>query len=162
MKICEKCGARQSARRTVCIDCGTRLGAPLTPEREQEERLAAAQEIDRLDRLSDPLRVTTADRIAGILGGAGCVAALVLSARWTERGAAGIFVVAAFFLALGALFLLVPRVPWFLERIRLSFIVEEGQEAEPSAVYRVLRRIGAYALLIGGIVFILLPMFGVT
>ena len=162
MKICEHCGAQQEDRRTTFIDCGETLGAPI--DSREAERLygETAAAVDRLERQSDPLRVTLSDRIAALYGGLAAVTALVLSGLWADRGLTGLFLASALFSALGACFLLFPRILWGLERIRLSFLIDSAETAEPSAWYRMMRRIGAYSLLAAGTACLILPLFGVS
>ena len=162
MKICEHCGAQQDDRRTTCIDCGETLGPSLDPQEAERLRTETAAAVDRLERQSDPLRVTLSDRIAAVYGGLAVVAALVLSGLWAERGMTGLFLASALFSALGACFLLFPRIFWGLERIRLSFLIDGAETAEPSAWYRMMRRIGAYSLLAAGTACLILPLFGVS
>jgi hypothetical protein len=66
----------------------------------------------------------------------------------------------AFFSALGACFLLFPRILWGLERIRLSFLID-GRKRGAVCWYRMLRRVGAYALLAAGTACLILRVRGV-
>jgi len=162
MKICEHCGARQDDRRTTCIDCGETLGDSLDPREADRLRNETAAAVERMEQRSDPLHVTLSDRIGAVYGGIAVVTALVLSGLWAERGLTELFVVSAFFSALGACFLLFPRILWGLEKIRLSFLIDGAQTAEPSVWYRMLRRVGAYALLAAGTACLILPLFGIS
>ena len=78
MKRCTKCGAIQNDSRHHCIDCGEKLGKPLSEAEalEIEERLGNTLD-DMSDRTEDfyvPLR----DKIMGVISVFGIVAAIVL------------------------------------------------------------------------------------
>lgn len=78
MKKCKKCGALQSDDRSVCLDCGTLLGRPLTEAEEAAAEAVLDEKLsDMADRTEDfyvPLR----DKIMGILCVLGVIAAFVL------------------------------------------------------------------------------------
>lgn len=59
MKLCPKCGAPQKDSRSTCIDCGTRLGKPLTQEELVQYQLDHNLErmIDDMAERADDLRV---------------------------------------------------------------------------------------------------------
>lgn len=78
MKRCTKCGAIQNDSRHHCIDCGEKLGKPLSKAEalEIEERLDNTLD-DMSDRTEDfyvPLR----DKIMGVISVIGIIAAIVL------------------------------------------------------------------------------------
>ena len=78
MKKCIKCGAIQNDSRHHCIDCGEKLGKPLS----EAEAVEIEQKLDKtLDDMSDrtekfyvPLR----DKIMGAISAIGIIAAIIL------------------------------------------------------------------------------------
>ncbi|MBQ9717817.1 MAG: hypothetical protein IJV76_07470 [Clostridia bacterium] len=78
MKKCKKCGAVQSDERSVCIDCGTLLGRPMS---EAEEAQAEAALDDRLDGMAERAQdfyVSVPEKVMGILCILGVIAAVVM------------------------------------------------------------------------------------
>lgn len=78
MKKCTKCGAIQNDNRHHCVDCGEKLGKPLSKSEalEIEEQLDNALD-DMSDRTEDfyvPLR----DKIMAVISVLGIIAAIIL------------------------------------------------------------------------------------
>ena len=67
MKVCEKCGAINNNERFFCADCGEKLPAPVSKAYEAEINGRISDTGDKLMRESDPLAVTTFDRITGFI-----------------------------------------------------------------------------------------------
>ena len=78
MKVCEKCGAINNNERFFCADCGEKLPAPVSKAYEAEINGRISDTDDKLMRESDPLAVTTFDRITGFVSVGGLLLAVVL------------------------------------------------------------------------------------
>ena len=77
MKKCSSCGAVQSDSRTVCIDCGARLGAPVSSDEEAAINKATDEKIDRAGEKTELFYTPLVLRIFGFVSAA-AVAALVI------------------------------------------------------------------------------------
>ncbi|MBE6598784.1 MAG: hypothetical protein E7638_05030 [Ruminococcaceae bacterium] len=78
MKKCKKCGALQNDDRTVCIDCGTLLGRPMTAEEEAAEEASIDSKLDDMAERTEDFYVPIRDKVMGILCILGIIAAFVL------------------------------------------------------------------------------------
>ena len=66
MKKCTNCGAVQSNKRNVCIDCGERLGSPISYEEEQMAESVLSEKVEKMAPETDMFFVSLADRIVGV------------------------------------------------------------------------------------------------
>lgn len=152
MKICKKCEAYNSDRRRYCVDCHTILGDSITKEEELIIRNNLDNKMDKLYHRNDPLYVDKYDKIMGIISIAGIITLIVISAiillsgREIEYSILGI---AAFLVAV--LIALFPKIGWSIEKIRLSFIISNANEATPSYFYFISRKISSLIAVLVGI-----------
>lgn len=77
MKLCEHCGAHNSDERTVCVDCGERLGKPLSQQEEEQLRKTADEKMEKICRKTDPLQVNLLDKVMGGASAVGLVATFI-------------------------------------------------------------------------------------
>ena len=123
MKVCEKCGAINNNERFFCADCGEKLPAPVSKACEAEINGRISDTGDKLMRESDPLAVTTFDRITGFVSVGGLLLAVVLlfvGAR-LQRFNPELILYSMLFFIVGIISSFLPRLLWFFEKIRLSF-----------------------------------------
>ena len=137
MKVCEKCGAINNNERFFCTDCGEKLPAPVSKAYEAEINGRISDTDDKLMRESDPLAVTTFDRITGFVSVGGLLLAVVLlfvGAR-LQRFNPELILYSMLFFIVGIISSFLPRLLWFFEKIRLSFTISAYENAEPSDWY---------------------------
>ena len=144
MKVCEKCGAINNNERFFCADCGEKLPAPVSKAYEAEINWRISDTGDKLMRESDPLAVTTFDRITGFVSVDGLLLAVVLlliGAR-LQRFNPELILYSMLFFIVGIISSFLPRLLWFFEKIRLSFTISDSENAEPSDWYLFWRKAG--------------------
>lgn len=78
MKKCKKCGALQNDDRSVCLDCGTILGRPLTEAEEAAAEEALDDKLEAMAERTEDFYVPLRDKIMGVLCIIGIIAAFVL------------------------------------------------------------------------------------
>ena len=112
---------------------------------------------DRLMRESDPLAVTTFDRITGFVSVGGLLIAVVLllvCAR-LQRFNPELILYSMPFFVVGIISSFLPRMLWFFEKIRLSFTISGSENAEPSDRYLFWRKAGNLLLCVFGFLLLL-------
>lgn len=67
MKKCGNCGAVQNDARTVCIDCGERLGRPMSDAEAAQHMSALDKAVEHMTDPSDDFAVPRRDKIMGAL-----------------------------------------------------------------------------------------------
>ena len=160
MKVCSKCGAQQTDKYVFCIDCGEKLGKAVSQREEAEIKEKTEKNLERLYNKSDPLYVSISDKITGVLAVAAAIVAVILLAVFKSKspsvGEMGIIDVVLFlFCSVTALF---PQILWELEKMRLSIIINEAEDATPSDFYFFTRRAVTYGGLILGVILLVLIM----
>ena len=78
MKKCKYCGTPQSDERHTCVDCGKVLGKPLSEKEAAAVEDALDEKMDAMTDRTDTFYVSRTDKILGIIGVLGFIAALVL------------------------------------------------------------------------------------
>lgn len=136
MKLCDKCGACNSDRRINCVDCSAPLGEKLSTLEEEKIRKSTDEKIEKLYNKKDPLFVSLYDKIFGILAviGIAISVALMVVNYINNRGKELLFIV-FLFLLIGAFEAFMPRLSWSIEKLRLSFSIDDADEAEPGVFY---------------------------
>ncbi len=142
MKICTKCGAYNSDERFFCVDCNEKLGGKLSAADERRMRDKVDEKLEEMYNRNDPLFVSRLDKALGIasLIGALCSLILLVIDKLTPRGFDLLWFGTLFFL-LAAVEALVPKVTWAIEKLRLSFLISDADNAEPSGFYITCRKI---------------------
>ncbi len=141
MKLCENCGAHNSDERMFCVDCNEKLDAKISSahQKELDEKTKALTE--KLYNRDNPLYVSLFDKIVGI----GCtvcsvilfVGAIIL--MFKNRGTSDPFLFLLFGV-LGAVEAFIPKINWGLEKLRLSFWVNNVDDLSPSEFYKFSRK----------------------
>ncbi len=133
MKICDNCGAYNGDDRFFCVDCDEKLGDPLSSAEEQRLDEHIGHSVEAMYNRQDPLYVSKLDKILGagaLVGALGCLTLLIIGPPTPDHALLLWLGMVAFLVAvLEALF---PKVVWALEKIRLSFIINGAEDAEPS------------------------------
>ena len=80
MKKCKHCGTPQNDTRFFCIDCGRPLGKSLSVEEAEDIEDALDAKINQTAFHDDVFEVTRTDKILGIIGIIGLIAACILFA----------------------------------------------------------------------------------
>lgn len=78
MKKCDNCGAVQSDDRIFCVDCGERLGRPMSKADEEAHLSAIDASVEHMADPSDDFAVSRVERIFGVLALVGIAALCVL------------------------------------------------------------------------------------
>lgn len=154
MKICEKCGAINTNERFFCADCGEKLPAPVSKAYETEINGRISNTGDRLMRESDPLSVTTFDRITGFVS----VGGLLLVGARLQRFNPELILYSMPFFVVEIISSFLPRMLWFFEKIRLSFTISGSENAEPSDWYLFWRKAGNLLLCVFGFLLLLIAV----
>jgi hypothetical protein len=158
MKVCPKCGTPQSDNRFLCIDCGEKLGKPVSQNEEADMKRKTEKTLDRLYNKSDPLYVSMADKIIGALGFAGMIVVVILltvfKSHTPDIWKVGAMNILLFLIcSINALF---PKVLWELEQIRMSALINEADDATPTDLYFIVRKAVTYVNLIIGVALLIL------
>lgn len=160
MKVCEKCGAINNNERFFCTDCGEKLPAPVSKAYEAEINGRISDTGDKLMRESDPLVVTTFDRITGFVSVGGLLLSVVLllvCAR-LQRFNPELILYSMLFFIVGIISSFLPRTLWFIEKIHLSFTISGSENAEPSDWYLFWRKAGNLLLCVFGFLLLLIAV----
>ncbi|MBQ8897477.1 MAG: hypothetical protein IJY86_03270 [Clostridia bacterium] len=145
MKLCKKCGATQSDDRTVCVDCGEILGAPVDKATEEKLSREASARISKLDRDGDFLTLKPIDAACGIAMLVCGIASGVLCLFPKFAGEARVVFLISFLIGVVlGITALTPKFCWLLEKLRMSARVENTDDLIPSAWYIVSRKLCIY------------------
>ncbi|MBE6779414.1 MAG: hypothetical protein E7545_00410 [Ruminococcaceae bacterium] len=149
MKVCRKCGAYNSDERMFCVDCNERLSDEINAEQQKAIESQIDANIEKLYNKTDPLYVSVFDKIIGIACIVLSLLLLVLGfvLMLKDRGSLLPFYIIIFGIA-GALEALIPKISWELEKISLSFRVNNADDLTPSHFYLIGRKVGATLCLI--------------
>ena len=160
MKVCEKCGATNNNERFFCADCGEKLSAPVSKAYESEINARISDTGDKLMRESDPLAVTSFDRITGFVSVGGLLLAVVLLlvCAHLQRFNPELILYSMPFFVVGIISSFLPRMLWFFEKIRLSFTISDSENAEPSDWYLFWRKAGNLLLCVFGFLLLLIAV----
>ena len=144
MKICSKCGAKQSDDHNYCIDCSERLGNSISDVEEQKVMADLEIAIDKMDKKMDnidPLFVSVFDRIIGYCSLIGAFAAIVFLIVYKQNTEyVSKLVITTFCFLMCSFTALAPKILWTLDKIKLSFIINGADDAEPSDLYLITRK----------------------
>lgn len=153
MKICTKCGAYNSDERIFCVDCSEKLGDKLSAIDEKQTRDSVNEKIEEMYNKKDPLYVSKVDKVMGLVSliGVLCSVILIVIGKITERSFDFLWVGIIFFL-LASVEAFIPKVTWAIEKIRLSFLIHDADNAEPSGFYIVCRKVSIVISVLVGIV----------
>ncbi len=153
MKICAKCGAYNSDERIFCVDCSEKLGDKISAIDEQQAHNSINEKIEEMYNKKDPLYVSKFDKVMGLVSliGVLCSVILIVICKVTERDFDFLWVGIVFFL-LTSVEAFIPKVTWAIEKIRLSFLIQDADNAEPSRFYIACRKASIVISMLVGIV----------
>ncbi len=152
MKVCKKCGAPQSDKRLVCIDCGEKLPDRLSVKEERSHRRDL--EADMNDAV-DPFRLSSSDKVAGVISIIGIIASVVTMIVSQSPFAIYGFMSIIMF-AFSAVMALAPRVLWNFRIYTLGF--KFNGEPEPTEWYTIGRIIAVWVMIAAGIYLLFMVM----
>jgi len=157
MKICSKCGAKQQDHRGFCLDCGERLGDPLSAAEEKQARAEMNVELEKLYNRRDPLYVSKWDKLGGGIALLLAVVALIviMIAKDTIFDIRAVLLVVIF--TIGCLFeAFFPKFGWELEKLRLSSRFNGIDDITPSGFYFAGRKIAIWGtVVLNGVLLVL-------
>lgn len=160
MKICPACGAHNSDDRFFCIDCNEKLENKLSETDEQKIRDSVNDKIEDMYNAKDPLYVSKANKIMGIISVIGAICCLILTLI-------GIFVhhrlsyanIGLIFFLITSIEALFPEVFWTLTQMKLRFWINDPYSAEPSDFYRLSRNTGIIVGIAVGMIMLAMSIF---
>lgn len=145
MKICKKCGAWQSDEKSLCVDCGAKLGDSVSPEEEVKTARNLTEKVKKLERSGDELSCSIFERICGIgmlvMGAASGVLCLFPKLVGDGRGLLFTIFIIGIVLGFSAL---TPKLAWELEKLKYSLSVESSENVSPSGFWLAFRKIIVY------------------
>ena len=150
MKKCTRCGALQKDERNVCIDCGQRLGKPLTDSELEALEEGLDSKLEEMCDATDDLRVTKTDKLLILLHILSTVA-LIVSAIINPGGHEDIRdpLIWCFVLnAISVADLVFPSALWTLHTLGLSARYSNADELEPGWGWKASRKIISVVTLI--------------
>lgn len=160
MKLCEKCHAHNADTRVFCADCGETLGEKLSDMQERQVQDTLSENIEKMYNKTDPLYVSTLDKILGIISIIGVVASVVCPfLKPLSPSEPNAYLWALLCFAIAALDAFIPQLTWGLEKMRLGLWVNGADDLEPSHFYVVGRRIGIAAAAALGVALLLITLF---
>ena len=161
MKLCDKCGALNSDERAFCVDCGEKLGDILTESEENKIENDIDSSLERLYNDGDPLYVSRLDKIVGYAALVGFAADIILLFIFAinRRETVGLWIgLILFVLSFAEAFF--PKINWAIEKMRLSLVIGNPDDAVPSDFYRLCRKFSILITASIGAVLLILSVMG--
>ena len=153
MKICDNCGAYNSDKRKLCVDCGETLGDKISEREEQQIRQNIGAKIEKMYNKKDPLYVSTFDKLVGAVSIIGIILCVVFTVKnYSNHKSSEYLLWAIFYFALSGFEAFVPKLSWCIEQIRLSRYVEDADNIRPSVLYFYSRKLFIIVAAVNGIV----------
>jgi len=141
MKICSKCGVQQSSDRVFCVDCDNKLGDSISDIEKQKIETETKNKIDKMNEETYQPNVSAFDKIVGFVSLLGLITTIIfmiLYKKNVERVPETIYTI--LFFAISLLFAFFPKAIWAVEKFRLSFTINNYDDAEPSGFYLFMRK----------------------
>ncbi len=167
MKKCSQCGALQKDERVTCIDCGERLGKPLSNVDEKKIDYEITKKMKKLSAKSDfySFHATVPDKVVAGLLVLIVVAQIVLRIFWgsymtMDNNLSGILFV--ILMIMGIVDLLLPQFSWELYKLRFIFSIANTDDLEPSTMHSIMRRVTVYGLCLLAFVYSIAMILEVT
>lgn len=120
MKICKKCGAVQNDSRTVCIDCGEALPAPVSDEERESIEAELSEKIDDKVENAELSYVGPFAKCLAAVDILGIAASFIIISIFNERPKIGFALYSILFFIAGAVITLFPLLEWKLDMFRLN------------------------------------------
>ena len=158
MKICDKCGAQQAARRIFCVDCGAMLEKPVLKDEAERVKQKTHEKLDKMydksyNKAEAMHKVSRLDKIIGFAALAGVFITFILAAIFTDGFALGACI-CLIFCSVNAL---MPQIGWAFTRISLKFrfyiFLRIFSEETMLYFYNTQRKFSIYALFIMAVIF---------
>ena len=145
MKLCKKCGAVQADKILFCLDCGASLGDPVDAKTEARINAETRKGVDKMASDGDFLALKPMHKVCGIAMLAMAVSAGIFFLFPKFSGEARpvfglVFLIGVFF----GIHALTPKFCWLIEKLRLSFRVDNTDNLIPSAGYIIVRKLTIY------------------
>ncbi len=142
MKKCKSCGALQKDERTVCVDCGQRLGKPLTDSELKALEEGLEIQLEEMSDNADGFHVSRFDYVLIALHAILSVALIVVSFinpnDYEKIGEPLVWGIVLNVLA--AVELLFPAAMWSLHTAMLSFRYANAEDLEPGFGWKLGRK----------------------
>lgn len=160
MKICEKCGAHNSDKRSFCVDCNEKLGDKLSEFEEQQIQEKLDEKMENMYNKRDPFYVSLFDKIIGAISLLGVLCGLVLMiiGKISQRDFEYMWLSAISFL-LTSIEAFIPRLTWTIEKMRLGFYINSADDAEPSEFYITCRKAAILLTFCIGVLILVISLF---
>ena len=160
MKLCEKCGAVNSDDKFFCVDCSEKLNEPVSDAERKHLEAELNGTLEELYVKTDPLAVTLFDKVAGSVCISGiAVLTVMFFIAVFRKCELGFYLYGFLLFALGVADAFFPRISWELEKLRLSFTISDAENATPSDLYMLFRRLGiALCAGLGAVVIVVCAM----
>ncbi len=158
MKLCKNCGAIQSDNHANCIDCGERLGLPLSKREEEEQERRISKNIKRLLNRKDYFYISKIDKIvAGLLFSGVIIFALIRMIGGVKLVEADKFftMFTAAFAAAAAVCLVIPQIPWELYKLKYLFLIDNPDDMQPNELALYMRRFYPYTLCVAAYIYLI-------
>lgn len=158
MKRCKNCGAIQNDTHMLCIDCGERLGPPLTKQDEQEVEKEVAKKLKKLSDKKDYFHVSRLDKIVALLLIIGAIISFVIrifGRDGLEEMDFALLILAIILMIITAIDLSFPYLSWELYKLKFIFALSNFDDLQPSVIALYLRRFCAYAVCIAGYIYLI-------
>lgn len=158
MKKCKNCGAIQNDTHMLCIDCGERLGEPLSKQEEQEVEKEVAKKLKKLSDKKDYFYVSRLDKIVALLLIIGLVISFVIrifGRDGLEEMDLALLILAIILMTITAIDLSFPYISWELYKLKFIFALSNFDDLQPSEIALYLRRFCAYAVCIVGYIYLI-------
>ena len=159
MKICSHCGAINSDNKFFCVDCNEKLDEAISESEQNRVEKQIDSNIENLYNDNDPLFVSRTDKIFGIVS---CVCAVlslaVLVIGLATKRDLSLLLLGFLFSALAAVEAFFPQINWCIEKLRLSFIISNPEDAEPGTFYRACRKFSIMLCTAVGIVLLIISV----
>ncbi len=140
MKLCSSCGAQQNDDRLTCLDCGKPLGASLSTDQEALVERETQIALEKQSRRGDPPAAGW-EKLVGVLSLVGMVGCF-LHIDPADHLLSLLIAIVLFFIS--ALYALLPKLMWALDRFQARQTLESDDDVGPSDTYVVMRLVMIY------------------
>ena len=151
MKICGKCSAQQSDSRFLCVDCGAKLGNPVSKSEAERVKQETQAKLDNLIDMPKYIKVSKNDKIIGVASLAGMAVGIIISAIFKRESQYA--VLAAVFFPMCAAYALMPNIIWSIQeafigfgfnRFSLRYYIHKNDDTVLFDIFKWSRKFGIY------------------
>lgn len=151
MKKCKYCGTIVKENDSICAYCGEHLVIP-----EQDHTLKSDQTSRMLDKMDD-FYLTPGDKVSSILQASGILTSIFMLIKSYPSE----LLIAIIILGVAFINNIFPKLLWEIEKLRLSFTMNDAEKATPSPIYLLGRKLNCYISLVIGYYIIISSLFKV-